>query len=159
MVDDPNDEPQYGDRIPYVIARGDPGMRLVDRAVPPEIVLNSRYASQVVYSSIYSKFSPDSHRRIDATYYISKVLIPPLERIFNLVGADVRSWYDEMPRAVLADEPNSLLLTPRKKARQAALISRFKIDEHFLSSRCLTCGSPTEEEGGMCAVGRVVMYG
>ncbi|KAG7291544.1 hypothetical protein NEMBOFW57_001563 [Staphylotrichum longicolle] len=25
-------------------------------------------------------------------------LIPPLERIFNLVGANVRSWYDEMPK-------------------------------------------------------------
>ncbi|KIP11956.1 hypothetical protein PHLGIDRAFT_510248 [Phlebiopsis gigantea 11061_1 CR5-6] len=134
MVDDPNDEPQYGDRIPYVISRGGPGMRLVDRAVPPEIVLNS------------------SHKRIDATYYISKVLIPPLERIFNLVGADVRSWFDEMPRATLADEPNSLLLTPRKKARQAELISRFKIDEHFLSSRCLTCGSLTEEESVLCEV-------
>lgn len=43
MMEDPNDEPQYGDRIPYVIARGDPGMRLVDRAVPPEAVLNSRF--------------------------------------------------------------------------------------------------------------------
>lgn len=71
----------------------------------------------------------------------------------------MRSWYDEMPRAQLADEPNALLLTPRKKARQAALISRFKIDEHFLSARCLTCGSPTEEEGGAClSVGRTLRW-
>ena len=33
---DPNDEPQYGDRIPYVITVGEPGTRLVDRAVSPE---------------------------------------------------------------------------------------------------------------------------
>lgn len=33
---DPNDEPQYGDRIPYVITMGEPGTRLADRAVPPE---------------------------------------------------------------------------------------------------------------------------
>ena len=28
--------------------------------------------------------------------YISKNLIPPLERIFSLVGANVRAWWDEM---------------------------------------------------------------
>ena len=33
---DPNDELQYGDRIPYVITVGEPGTRLTDRAVPPE---------------------------------------------------------------------------------------------------------------------------
>jgi len=33
---DPNDEPQYGDRIPYVITVGEPNTRLADRAVPPE---------------------------------------------------------------------------------------------------------------------------
>jgi len=33
---DPNDEPQYGDRIPYVIMLGEPNTRLADRAVPPE---------------------------------------------------------------------------------------------------------------------------
>ncbi|KAJ0422161.1 hypothetical protein BJY00DRAFT_300527 [Aspergillus carlsbadensis] len=35
---------------------------------------------------------------LDAEYYITKNLIPPLERIFNLVGANVRQWYDEMPK-------------------------------------------------------------
>ena len=35
MLEDPNDEPQYGERIPYVIIRGEPGSRLVDRAVAP----------------------------------------------------------------------------------------------------------------------------
>ena len=33
---DPNDEPQYGDRIPYVITVGEPNTRLADRAVTPE---------------------------------------------------------------------------------------------------------------------------
>jgi len=33
---DPNDEPQHGDRIPYVITVGEPNTRLADRAVPPE---------------------------------------------------------------------------------------------------------------------------
>lgn len=33
---DPNDESQYGDRVPYVITVAEPNTRLSDRAVPPE---------------------------------------------------------------------------------------------------------------------------
>ena len=76
--------------------------------------------------------------RIDASYYISRVLIPPLERIFNLVGADVRAWYDEMPKTITVDERDPLALSPKKRA--PVHTARLKIDEHFHSTRCLTCG-------------------
>lgn len=39
---DPNDEAQYGERVPYVIIRGAPNSRLVDRAVAPEEVLKNK---------------------------------------------------------------------------------------------------------------------
>ena len=143
MAEDPNDEPQYGDRVPYVIVRGPPGTRLVDRAVPPEEALNDpcvfRYRPS--YADAYIELVYDSHKHLDAHYYISRVLIPPLERIFNLVGADVRGWYDEMPKALRADEPDAVLMSPRKASKQAALINRYKIDEHFFSSHCLACGA------------------
>jgi DNA polymerase zeta len=42
-MEDPNDEPQYGDRIPYVIIRGEPNARLVDRAVSPQDLVNNRF--------------------------------------------------------------------------------------------------------------------
>ncbi|EXJ81893.1 DNA polymerase zeta subunit [Capronia coronata CBS 617.96] len=80
MLQDPRLEPQYGERVPYVVVTGGPGARLIDRCVAPEVLLN------------------DPHAELDAEYYISKNLIPPLERIFNLVGANVRQWYDEMPK-------------------------------------------------------------
>ncbi|KZT65126.1 hypothetical protein DAEQUDRAFT_677323 [Daedalea quercina L-15889] len=132
MLEDPNDEPQYGDRIPYVIVRGDPDSRLVDRAASPEELLSN----------------PQKH--LDAAYYISRVLVPPLERVFNLVGADVRAWYDEMPRARRADQPESVLLSPRKarRHRDAGAANPFKIDEHFLTSRCLVCTAFAP--GGLC---------
>lgn len=44
MVEDENDEVQYGDRIPYVIIRSGPHVRLVDRAVSPEELLQNKYA-------------------------------------------------------------------------------------------------------------------
>ena len=44
---DPNGEAFYGERVPYVISRGDfPGARLWQRALPPEALLgtNQGYA-------------------------------------------------------------------------------------------------------------------
>ena len=79
-----------------------------------------------------------SHKRLDGFYYISRVLIPPLERIFNLVGADVRGWYEEMPKAMRADQPDPILLSPRKDSSN---VNRFKIDEHFNSLQCINCGT------------------
>ncbi|KAG9640153.1 putative DNA polymerase zeta catalytic subunit, partial [Aureobasidium melanogenum] len=80
MLKDARQEPQYGERVPYVVIAGGPGARLFERCVEPERLLF------------------DEHAELDAEYYISKNLIPPLERIFNLVGANVRAWYDEMPK-------------------------------------------------------------
>lgn len=42
MLEDENDETQYGDRVPYVIVRGDPHTRLVERAITPEEFLANR---------------------------------------------------------------------------------------------------------------------
>ncbi|KAK0753578.1 hypothetical protein B0T18DRAFT_358164 [Schizothecium vesticola] len=80
MAKDPRAEPQYGERVPYLIIAGAPNARVVDRAVPPEHLL------------------ADPNAVIDTEYYISKHIIPPLERIFNLMGANVRAWYDEVPK-------------------------------------------------------------
>lgn len=86
-----------------------------------------------------------SQKHLDAAYYISRVLIPPLERIFNLVGADVRSWYDEMPKALRADQPDPLLLSPRKLKKNVDAANALKIDEHFSTTHCILCGALTSE--------------
>ncbi|EGN99381.1 hypothetical protein SERLA73DRAFT_90742 [Serpula lacrymans var. lacrymans S7.3] len=128
IMQDENDEPQYGERVPYVIVKGEPQSRLVDRAVSPEECLRNRRLS------------------LDGAYYISRVLIPPLERIFNLVGADVRAWYDEMPKTMKVDQVDPLSLSPRKNKGNTT--NKFKIDEHFQSSQCLHCGALAQE--GIC---------
>ncbi|KAF8132968.1 hypothetical protein EV363DRAFT_1327053, partial [Boletus edulis] len=110
ILQDENDEPQYGDCVPY----GDSHTRLVERAITPEELFGE------------------------------PVLIPPLERIFNLVGADVRAWYDEMPKTTTVDEQDPLVHSPRKCAPVHA--NGFKIDEHFQSACCLTC-SCTARDG------------
>ncbi|TFK77090.1 hypothetical protein BDN72DRAFT_890866 [Pluteus cervinus] len=123
MVDDPTQEPQYGERVPYVIARITSKTRLVDRAMDP------------------LDFLSNQNLQLDAVYYITRVLIPPLERVFNLVGADVRQWFEDMPK-IHAIEPAS----PSK--HRDVEWDRLGISDHFQTSFCLVCGGPAPE--GLC---------
>lgn len=98
MSKDPRNQPQYGERYPlvqlipslrwhdwrfsrFVVVAGGPNARLIDKSVEVEVLLHN--------SDILC---------LDSEYYITKTLIPPLARIFNLVGADVASWYRKMPK-------------------------------------------------------------
>ena len=85
-----------------------------------------------------------SRRQIDGVYYITHVLIPPLERIFNLVGADVRGWYDEMPKSLRVEQEDTTNLSPRKQ-KEAPGDEKSKIVDHFRSCYCLVCRSTTTE--------------
>ncbi|KAF2632532.1 DNA polymeras-like protein zeta catalytic subunit [Macroventuria anomochaeta] len=122
MLADPRTEPQYGERVPYVVITGAPGARLIDRCVAPEVLL------------------ANDHLELDAEYYISKNLIPPLERIFNLVGANVRQWYDEMPkvqrmRNITVPLPNKS--NPNIAGGQTNL--KKTLESYMKSSSCLVC--------------------
>ncbi|EUC53889.1 DNA polymerase, partial [Rhizoctonia solani AG-3 Rhs1AP] len=118
---DPMSEPQYGERIPYIIIRGEPGSRLVDRAVPPEELLR------------------DKHKSIDENYYITHSLIPPLERIFNLVGANVRQWFEEMPKPSRLDP-----VTATTDPQESEINNRLNIDDHFRRLECIVCKQPND---------------
>ena len=144
QLEDPNDEAQYGDRIPYIIARGAPHERLVDRAVAPEDFYDRSVGQAWSYCVCSSRRPSLSEKQLDGSYYISRVLIPPLERIFNLVGADVKGWYEEMPRRICADGVDNLLMSP-EKAKGLMTPGRLRIEEHFRNSQCILCKSFSDE--------------
>ncbi|KAK7426724.1 DNA polymerase zeta [Neonectria magnoliae] len=121
MLEDARAEPQYGERVPYVVISGAPGARLIDRCVAPEELLSN------------------PHWQLDAEYYVSKNLIPPLERIFNLVGANVRQWYDEMPKV--------------RRVHHATTLSKKKttLESYMKSTHCLVCGLKfAHEDNPLC---------
>jgi DNA polymerase zeta len=115
MMKDPRTEPQYGERVPYVVIAGAPGARLWERCVEPERLIYDEYAE------------------LDAEYYISKNLIPPLERIFNLVGANVRQWYDEMPKV------QRIRLLGGPKDGEVTGKTKKTMESYMDSSLCLAC--------------------
>ncbi|KIO33534.1 hypothetical protein M407DRAFT_65394, partial [Tulasnella calospora MUT 4182] len=129
VTKDPRAEAQYGDRVPYVIVRGEPKSRLVDRAFEPLEVLKDRHQYQ-----------------LDAHYYIEHQLIPPLERVFNLVGANVALWYAEMPKVARPLMPE--FLAPERRiadAKAGPSKPKFTIDEHFKSASCIVCGKASPQ--------------
>lgn len=128
MLEDPRAEPQYGERVPYVVISGAPGARLIDRCVAPEVLLHNEY------------------NELDAEYYISKNLIPPLERIFNLVGANVRQWYDEMPKYQRIRRIEAGLLATGKDVA----ISKKTLESYMKSSSCLVCRKTLDEVEPIC---------
>lgn len=87
-----------------------------------------------------------SRKQVDGIYYITHVLIPPLERVFNLVGVDVRGWYDEMPKPLRIEQEDTINLSPRKQ-KEATDDEKSKIVDHFHSCRCLVCRSIITNEG------------
>lgn len=71
---DKRNEPRRGERVPYIIVNGPPGLPLIRMVKSPRDLLN------------------DPSLRPNALYYITKVIVPPINRCFNLIGADVNAW-------------------------------------------------------------------
>ncbi|CAN8238640.1 unnamed protein product [Cochlearia groenlandica] len=125
MRADPRTEPRYAERVPYIVIHGEPGARLVDMVVDPLVLLDI-----------------DSPYRLNDLYYINKQIIPALQRVFGLVGADLNQWFLEMPRPTrgsLGQRP--LNSTNSHKAR---------IDYFYLSKHCFLCGEVVQASAKLC---------
>ncbi|KAL5701114.1 DNA-directed DNA polymerase [Ranunculus cassubicifolius] len=122
---DPRAEPRYAERIPYVVIHGEPGGRLADMVVDPMDVL-----------AIESPF------RLNDLYYINKQIIPALQRVFGLVGADLRQWFLEMPRPVRQNADKRFGYAPNGQ--------RTRIDFYYLSRHCFLCGELVQGSYHLC---------
>ncbi|SPO23464.1 probable catalytic subunit of DNA polymerase zeta UPR-1 [Ustilago trichophora] len=152
MLADPRSEPQYGERVPYIISQGEPKAKLNQQAVSPEAFLKN------------------PQLQINAMYYITRTIIPPLARVFNLLGADVESWFHEMAKpnnsywnkrpssnllsSILAqqDESNttasndaSPTSSPRTLPKGASSITAVQtLNSHYATETCLLCSTRTQ---------------
>ncbi|KAF9669963.1 hypothetical protein SADUNF_Sadunf13G0019200 [Salix dunnii] len=125
MRADPRAEPCYAERVPYVVIHGEPGARLVDMVVDPLDLLGI-----------------DSPFRLNDVYYITKQIIPALQRVFGLVGADLNQWFSEMPRP--AREAFA------KRPSYAPNPQRTRIDYYYLSKHCVLCGEMVQASAHIC---------
>ncbi|KAL0284819.1 UNVERIFIED_CONTAM: DNA polymerase zeta catalytic subunit [Sesamum angustifolium] len=126
MRADPRAEPRYAERIPYVVVHGEPGARLVDLVVDPYelLVINSPF-------------------RLNDIYYIRKQIIPALQRVFGLVGADLNQWFLDMPRPGREAIGKRHSLAPNPQ--------RTRIDYYYVSRHCIICGDLVQGSAHLCA--------
>ncbi|XP_048348598.1 DNA polymerase zeta catalytic subunit [Sphaerodactylus townsendi] len=118
---DRRSEPRVGERVPYVIVYGIPGLPLIQLVKRPIEVLQ------------------DSNLRLNAVYYITKQILPPLARILSLVGIDVFSWYHELPRIQKAATTSHNEQESRKGT----------ISQYFTTLHCPVCDELTQH--GICS--------
>ncbi|KAK0555589.1 DNA polymerase zeta [Tilletia horrida] len=119
MLADKRAEPQHAERVPYLISQGAPGAKLNDQAVPPEVMLQN------------------PSLRINAMYYITRTIIPPLERVFNLLGADVASWFRDMPHSLKRSEMPAIFAGSKAPGKST-------VSDHFREEVCSVCGYQSE---------------
>ncbi|XP_055546251.1 DNA polymerase zeta catalytic subunit [Wyeomyia smithii] len=127
---DPRREPRRGERVPYVIVNGPPLVPLIRLVRSPDELL------------------ADNGLKINSNYYISKAIIPPLNRCLLLIGADVHQWYNDLPRKCLM-----LHNTGGKSASLASALQLPKkstISQYFSTTSCIgDCGQQAHR--GVCS--------
>ncbi|KAK1804826.1 hypothetical protein P4O66_003665 [Electrophorus voltai] len=112
-------EPRVGERVPYVIVYGTPGVPLIQLVRRPLEVLQ------------------DPSLRINSTYYITKQILPPLCRVLNLIGVDVSCWYRDLPRVQKSSCPAGGALA-EEVGRKAT------ISQYFTTLHCPVCDELTQ---------------
>lgn len=125
------------DRVPFLIIYGLPSDRLIDLVISPK--------------DYYQR----ADRRINITYYITKQLIPTLQRIFGFFNISVLDWYNEINLKIpisygplkkgIADESEEDLFDGKiSNKRKKKKLNVGKIDDFFKSRICLVCLSLCE---------------
>jgi DNA polymerase zeta len=109
----------------------------------------------------YGLLEVGSPYRLNEIYYITKQIIPALQRVFGLVGADLNNWFKEMPR------PIRPTLAKRQSTSGHGLFSRDgrfirlglnnkasskggRIDTYYMSSHCSICGDLIQGSETFC---------
>lgn len=120
MEVDPRAAPRYGERVAFVVIYEKPGSALKDSVVTPEELLHAEKSGTA---------------RLNATYYITKQILPALDRVMSLIGVKVATWYAELPRPSFAP----LATTRSTVPRGTSMSGRNSLYRYYTSERCVIC--------------------
>ncbi|XP_015597697.1 DNA polymerase zeta catalytic subunit isoform X2 [Cephus cinctus] len=109
---DPRAVPRVSERVRYIIVAGAPNEALIHCVRSPWELIS------------------DPGLRPNAIYYITRVIIPPLNRCFNLFGVDINAWFNEMPHHQIVAR-----YTIESGDKQKTTISQY-----FGTAACAVCG-------------------
>ncbi len=112
---DPSQTPSPGTRISYVILSGN--QMLSERAETPEYI-------------------EEKNLRIDSDYYIENQLLPPIERIFSVIGVDKGELLGKGRQCNLKN-----MLNPKKRNHKVNKPPEKVVVEHLNGFTCRKCNS------------------
>ncbi|KAL6142618.1 hypothetical protein ACLB2K_060895 [Fragaria x ananassa] len=75
-------------------------------------------------------------------FVFAKEIIPALQRVFGLVGADLQQWFSDIPRPVRE--------AFGKRPSSASNAHRTRIDYYYLSRHCILCGELVQGSAHVC---------
>ena len=114
LLRDPLAEPLSGERVPYVIVCGSPGLPLYELVRSPHELIEN----------------PDL--KLNYEYYVMKQILPPLDRIICLLGKNVFEWV------------KSMSFKPRVFQFSADMTTNNTISNFIYSTDCVLCGKKRE---------------
>lgn len=140
MTQDPMAVPPFRWRVPYVVISGLPSAPLKHLIRSPMLVMQ--------------RSRSDSPIRINGTYYVEKCVLPALERVLTLAGADVVKWYYQMPRTRYRKrqviypsmDGNDGHAGGEQKSRQ----NQTTLDSFVNRTACLVCGDDSATDKNLC---------
>ena len=124
---DPRAEPLADERVPYVIVYGSPEQNVYELVRQPIELIK------------------DPSLKLNAAYYIERVIIPPLNRFLMFINEDAFMWYQEMPKKGIVKPQNEYFANRSKRPKNQRVISQF-----FASSSCVVCQERCAE-GSICS--------
>ncbi|TPX33312.1 DNA-directed DNA polymerase [Synchytrium microbalum] len=121
---DPRAQPQFAERKPFVLAAAaDKKTAIATLSVAPELA-----AANLGFQLNKSKYQEKIRK--------------PIERLFNLVGADVKAWFREVPKV---DRAIVYVCESTNFNRK-----NNTIDGYYTSNSCPVCHRATKKAGSIC---------
>lgn len=124
LKQDPLAEPLAGERVPYLIVYGPPGLPLYELVRSPE------------------EFIKNNDLKLNYEYYVMKQILPPLDRIFGLMNINVYEWVSQMSfRQKVFHKAQFDLSTNESTSRSAINFDGLKtLTNYFYATTCILCG-------------------
>ena len=115
---DGRNDPLVSERVQYVVCYGSPGLPLIQLIHEP------------------AELFTDTSLKLNTIYYITKAVLPVLQRALGLVGVNVTAWYHQLP----------LHLRTHTAPRSAT--SHRTISHYYSTKHCTICDKVSE---GLCS--------
>lgn len=135
---DPRCEPREGERMPFVITYGEPKIPLVKLAKTPLEMLENLSL------------------RVNADYYIQKVICPTLNRVFCTMKVDTLVWYKSMPHGQILHRSHYLAAQQQQTTSLTVggigghLQHQATMSQYFCPSHCPVCAKPVLVSDDIC---------